>query len=294
MSDEEKTSATQDSQPVAPRPIGIKPITIKPVAPAAPVAAPPAASVPPPPLIKPISIAPSGSGDAGAPAADSPSSTIRLKPVIPTGAPPPPVIKPPAMDTASKSKTSRISLDAALGEVASPFKPAPIGKITSNLTTEASGIARDQGKGGLPPMAGDSDVTKRKVLRVKSLGSADAAAGGAAASSAGEDAPTVLKKKPLVLKGAKGSADSAPASAQLPSFAPADGEQHVGALSAFQNRPVAKMNPVFPVLAIVASFVVAAVAILYMSQACGQDRSLTPFSSFVNISSPSLPGQVSR
>jgi len=52
------------------------------------------------------------------------------------------------------------------------------------------------------------------------------------------------------------------------------------------------MNPVFPILAIASVFVIAALVVLYMSQACGPDRSLTGFVSFPGMPAPSWPGKV--
>ena len=287
------------------KPIGIKPITIKPAVPHPVVSAPPSTTPPPAPVapapsvatpvapaIKPISLSPLG---ATAPKPlDAATPTVRLKPIITTPAPAPVSsavpgadggIHPPTLATAAKSKTARISLDAALNETVAPGKAAPVGKITSNLTSEAIGIAREQNKGNLPLMGGDSDVTKKKTLRVKPLGEASSGpvltAGNV--SGVGDDAPTVKKKTPLTIK----KNDSA-----LPSFAPPEGEQHVGAYAAFENKRVEKTNVFFPICAIAATLMLIAVSLLFLSQAAGPDRSLTQYSSHKTWPSIDLPGKI--
>ena len=298
MSDEENTQNT----PL--RPAGIKPITIKPAMPPPaavvppPVSAPPppSATIPPTPLIKPISITPAaGTGAGTAKPLDAATPTVRLKPTIISpppvnGAPPSsaaPSIQPPPVAGAAKSKTARISLDAALNETASAGKPAPIGKITSNLTDAALNINREQAKPGMPLGGIDSGVTQRKTLRVKAPGSDPSGPVLTAAGGGGDDSPTV-KKKPLTISKPGAKSDGA----ALPSFAPPEGEQHVGAHAAFQNQKVEKTNPIFPIIAIASCFVILALSLLYMSQACGPDRSMTQFSSFRGWPSIDFPGKL--
>ena len=89
--------------------------------------------------------------------------------------------------------------------------------------------------------------------------------------------------------------DAALAGAQGPTItAGSESEEsgNVSAFAAFQGPPPKKMNPVFPILAIASVFVIAALVVLYMSQACGPDRSLTGFVSFPGLPAPSWPGKV--
>ena len=301
------------------RPIGIKPITIKPMQPPAQNPAPAAAeSAAEAPTIRPLSI-------NVAPAAGralnggSTNATIRLKPVIslnqtgvlqsPPSASPiqpmrPQTIQPssirpsiiPTPEAAAKSKTARISLDSALGEtpalqnlqVGGIIPPAPVGKITSNLTADSLSINKGQtAKVSLPLQSPESEITRRRTLRVKAAATSSPESEPIQEKSSSE-APTV-KKKSFVFK--KDKAEAEAAAALNDATAPA-GEGQISAFSAFQTAPVAKTNPVFPVLAFVAVFMIIALSVLYMSQACGPDRSLTAFSSFLGMPSPSWPGKV--
>jgi len=301
--------------PQPPRPIGIKPISIKPMQTekkpdAAPPPEPAAQSESPatPGGIKPISI-PSNTG-AGKPLGTATAPTIRLKPVVqstaeasggvaPTQTMRPPTIQPPSikpsthppMSAAAKAKTSRISLDAAFGDTsgAPTLTPgasaaAPLGKITSHLTVDGETPQKSQtSRVNLPLASSESEVTRRRTLRVKVPGKR--VEDDAADSATLTEAPTLRKKKALVLK--KDSTDTAGGSE-----AGDQEEAHVSAFSAFQNQPVEKTNPIFPVLAVASILMIITLTVLYMSQACGQDRSMTAFSSFPSISAPSWPGRV--
>lgn len=323
----------EENTPNTPRPIGIKPITIKPMQPAQkpfvteaakaedgpakpqpPTTDTPNAETQPEAPAKPISITPNvATGKTLAQAAGAP--TIRLKtirrPLDSTSdlqsvvSPPqsmrPPTIQPPSikpsthppLDSATKSKTSRISLDSAFGDGAvSPTinigksTTAPVGKITSSFSADSLTAPKGlTAKVNLPLSSSDSEVTRRRTLRVK----APTASPGLEKTDRGDsltEAPTVRKKKAIVLKKNVGPSDGQ---------AGADGteeEAHVSAFSAFQSQTVEKTNPVFPVLAVAAIFMIVTLTVLYMSQACGPDRSLTAFSSFPGVSSPRWPGQV--
>ena len=311
------------------RPIGIKPITIKPMQPPAqgpvPFAPAPGSAGPAESAsgIKPITLNPNLS--TGKPLeAVAATTTIRLKPVMPSHAPQadahpdagvtaplkplrpqtiqPPSFKPstsPVPDGAAKSKTSRISLDSALGEgPVTPnihvggITPAPVGKITSNLTSDIMSAAKGQtARVSLPLQTSESEVTRRRTLRVKSPSAMGEELQEPQAESLTE-APTVRKKKSLVLK--KDKLDEAAASANpLNAGEGGEGSDQVSAFSAFQAVPVRKTNPIFPVLAFAAIFMIIALVVMYMSQACGPDRSLTAFSSFPDMGgAPNWPGKI--
>ena len=324
-----------DTNTNIPRPIGIKPITIKPMTPPAsagdaPAPAAPAPAAPPPapaaaPSIKPIAIDPSAGGKPLGPVATT--ATIRLKPVMPTqmsapvGVRPdaptapmkpvrpqtiqPPTIKPstqPTPEAAAKAKTARILLDAALNEIpsgmggsAASVPAAPVGKITSkitsNLTADILKAAKSQTSRVSLPQQASADSGQPRTLRLKVPTPGETASVESGESLA--EAPTVKKKKSLVLK--KDKMDAALAGAQGPTItAGADSEEsaNVSAFSAFQGPPPKKMNPIFAILAIASVFVIAALTVLYMSQACGLDRSLTGFVSFPGLPAPSWPGKV--
>jgi len=321
---------TEEKKPNTPRPLGIKPITIKPMQPAQkpPVAeADKAEDVPAKPEpeasdaaqakttpespAKPISITPSAT--AGKPLSHAASApTIRLKTIqrplqskdeSPVSAPPqsirPPTIQSPSikpsthppLDSASKSKTSRISLDSAFGDLAGgptvnigKSSTAPVGKITGSLNVDAQTAAKGMtAKINLPLASSESEVTRRRTLRVKApSASPDANKPDSGASLT--EAPTVRKKAIVLKKNADASENQADGADEE--------EAHVSAFSAFKSQPIAKTNPVFPILAVAAIFMIITLTVLYMSQACGPDRSLTAFSSFPGISTPSWPGQV--
>ncbi len=316
--------AEDNNTPNPQRPIGIKPITIKPMqppakAPEAPATDSPVAAAPASPAaIKPITITPSSAPGKTLDAVAA-TTTIRLKPVVqntgamspsasapPPGALPPqqfrpqtiqpPSIKPsihPPLDSASKSKTSRISLDSAFGETTTApsihigsASTAPVGKITSNLTADSLSIAKGQtAKVSLPLQTSESEITRRRTLRVKSP--TQVINDTPEAPEVLTEAPTVRKRKTLVLK--KDQANSSDAKEDGSS----EGEEsHVSAFSAYQNQPVEKTNPVFPVLAVAAMFMIVALAVMYMAQACGPDRSLTAFSTFPGMSAPNWPGKI--
>ncbi len=308
----------ENTTPNMQRPIGIKPITIKPMqAPAKAPEAPDAntdtsaASEPSLAAIKPMTILPASA--QGKPLDTvAATTTIRLKPVVQTSgvvspsaaiAPQPlrpatlqpPSIKPsvhPSLDSASKSKTSRISLDSAFGETTvspliniRPSSTAPIGKITSNLSTDSLTIAKGQtAKVSLPLQTSESEVTRRRTLRVKAP--TQVAEEKPEPSENLTEAPTIRKKKTLVLKKNQANSDSGDADEA------GGDEEHVSAFSAFQNQPVEKTSPIFPVLAVAALFMIVALTVMYMSQACGPDRSLTAFSSYSGMSAPSWPGKI--
>ncbi len=313
--------AEDNTTPNMQRPIGIKPITIKPMQP--PAKAPEApnanadvaatANTPAPSAIKPITILPSAAhGKMMDPVAAT--TTIRLKPVMqnsgvvsPSGVssapqpmrPPtiqPPSIKPsihPSLDSAAKSKTSRISLDSAFGDTAAspiinvkPSSTAPIGKITSNLTVDSLSAAKGQtAKVSLPLQTSESEVTRRRTLRVKAP-SQEAVEEKSEVADGLTEAPTIRKRKTLVLKKDHGNASDA-------SGDEAGGnDAQVSAFSAFQNQPVEKTNPIFPVLAVAAIFMIIALSVMYLSQASGSDRSLTAFSSYPSMNAPSWPGKI--
>ena len=310
--------AEDNTTPNSPRPIGIKPITIKPMqAPAKASEAPDVnadtapAKAPAPVGIKPITILPSAA--QGKPLDSvAATTTIRLKPVMQNpgvvspssvSAPQPmrpqtiqpPSIKPSIhspLDSAAKSKTSRISLDSAFGDTTtSPIitigssTTAPIGKITSNLTADSLSAAKGQtAKVSLPLQTSESEVTRRRTLRVKAPSQV---AEEKTAAEGLEEAPTIRKRKTLVLKKDLGNA------AETGGAGEADGdESQISAFAAFQNQPVEKTNPVFAVLAVAAIFMIIALSVMYMSQACGPDRSLTAYSSYSGISAPSWPGKI--
>lgn len=303
------------------RPIGIKPITIKPMQPPAQNLAPaPAESAAEAPTIKPLSI---NVGPTAGKSLDgvNTNATIRLKPVIslnqtgvlqspPSASPIQPMrpqtiqptsIRPSIIPTpdAAKSKTARISLDSALGEtpalqnlqVGGIIPPAPVGKITSNLTADSLSINKGQtAKVSLPLQSPESEITRRRTLRVKAAATSSPESKPVQEESSSE-APTIKKKKSFVFKKDKAESEASAASLNDAANAPA-GEGQISAFSAFQTAPVAKTNPVFPIFAFVAAFVIIALSVLYMSQACGPDRSLTAFSSFLGMPSPSWPGKV--
>lgn len=208
----------------------------------------------------------------------------------------PPSIKPsihPPLDAASKSKTSRISLDSAFGDTTaspiiniSPSSTAPVGKITSNLTAASLNAAKGQtSKVSLPLQTSESEVTRRRTLRVKAPSQEATEEKPEAADGLGE-APTIRKRKTLVLKKNQGNAEDSEAGEA------GDDDAQISAFSAFQNQPVAKTNPLFPVLAVAAIFMIIALTIMYMSQAAGPDRSLTAFSSYPGMGAPSWPGKI--
>lgn len=320
MADENKPQPpSEDNKPQ--RPIGIKPITIKPKAPSSaeplalaseePVVRRPGETPdktakiespsihPAPPLGKPLESEPT-------------TTTIRLKPVTPTqpplsqsakppqapaaGAPlkplqpksiQPPSIKPSSSQTsesAAKSKTSRISLDAAFAET--PLRPkspsgatghVPVGKITGNLSAAAD----------------EAELTRRRTLR---LGAQPEKGKTSAINLPNEpelaEAPTIRKRKTLVLKKDKAEAGATIAAGAAPQESSA-GDENISAFSAFQNAaPVEKTNPVFPILAIAACLVIVALILMYMAQACGPDRSLTAFSSFTGGPNIGWPGKI--
>ncbi|MGI5868516.1 MAG: hypothetical protein ACOX9C_03600 [Kiritimatiellia bacterium] len=293
-----------------------------PEAPAAPAAAAPKApEVPKAPeapqaaTAKPVPAAPAAEGK---PLGSVTTATVRLKPVMPTqsvtavrpDAPTapmkpvrpqtiqPPTIKPsvqPTPEAAAKAKTARILLDAALNEmpggIGESGPPAPVGKITSRIT---SSIAADiMGKSqtsklGQPQMPA-AESGQPRTLRLKVPAASDPSA---ESDESLADAPTVKKKRPLVLK--KDALEAAQ-SGQGPTIT-AEGDSGepatISAFSAFQAMPAKKVNPVFPILAIAATLVIATLVVLYMSQACGLDRSLTNFVSFPGLPAPSWPGKV--
>ncbi len=224
----------------------------------------------------------------------SPSASVAPQPIRPPTLQPP-SIKPsphPPLNSASKSKTSRISLDSAFGDTTAsplinirPSSTAPIGKITSNLTTDSLNIAKGQtAKVSLPLQTSESEVTRRRTLRVKAPSQVAAESPEVAESLT--EAPTIRKKKALVLKKESDSSD-----ASGDAEASGDDEQ-ISAFSAFQNQPVEKTSPLFPVLAVAAIFMIVALIAMYMSQAAGPDRSLTAFSSYPGMGAPSWPGKI--
>ena len=304
------------------RPIGIKPITIKPMQPPAQNPAPAAAeSAAEAPTIRPLSINVAPAAGRALNGGNT-NATIRLKPVVslnqtgvlqspPSASPSQPMrpqtiqpssIRPsiiPTPEAAAKSKTARISLDSALGEtpalqnlqVGGIIPPAPVGKITSNLTADSLSINKGQtAKVSLPLQSPESEITRRRTLRVKAAATSSPESKPVQEESSSE-APTIKKKKSFVFKKDKAESEASAASLNDAANAPA-GEGQISAFSAFQTAPVAKTNPVFPIFAFVAAFVIIALSVLYMSQACGPDRSLTAFSSFLGMPSPSWPGKV--
>lgn len=317
-----------DTNTNIPRPIGIKPITIKPMTPPpstgeAPAPAAPAPAAPAPAAasaIKPIAIDPSAGGKPLGPVTTT--ATIRLKPVMPTqmsapvGVRPdaptapmkpvrpqtiqPPTIKPstqPTPEAAAKAKTARILLDAALNEIPSggSIPAAPVGKITSkitsNLTADVAKAAKSQTSRVSLPQQAAVESGQPRTLRLKVPTPGETAPAESGESLA--EAPTIKKKKSLVLKKDKMDAALVGASGPTITAGSESGESgNVSAFSAFQGPPPKKMNPVFPILAIASAFVIAALVVLYMSQACGPDRSLTGFVSFPGLPAPSWPGKV--
>lgn len=312
--------AEDNTTPNPQRPIGIKPITIKPMqAPAKAPEAPDAtadtgaANAPAPAAIKPITILPSSAQGKTLDSVAA-TTTIRLKPVMQNpgvvspsavSAPQPmrpqtiqpPSIKPsthPPLDSAAKSKTSRISLDSAFGDTTAspiinigPSSTAPIGKITSNLTSDSLNAAKGQtAKVSLPLQTSESEVTRRRTLRVKAP-TQDAVEEKPEAADGMGEAPTIRKRKTLVLKKDQGNASDAAAEGT------SDGDDaQISAFSAFQNQPVEKTSLIFPVLAVAAIFMIIALTVMYMSQAAGPDRSLTAFSSYPGMGAPSWPGKI--
>lgn len=323
----------KENTPNTPRPISIKPITIKPMKPARkppvkdepgkektpikpqpPVPDSPKTEAVQKPPAEPITITPNIA--AGKPFSKANAPTIRLKTIQrptdsanqsqPDATPPPsmrpPTIKPPTikpstrppLDSASKSKTSRISLDSAFTEQATgpainigKSSTAPIGKITGSFNIDGQTPTKGTtAKVNLPLSSSESEITRRPTLRVKAPPArpeTEKTDGDASLT----EAPTVRKKKVLGLKKDVDAADDQTKTED------ADEEAHVSAFSAFQSQPVKKTNPIFPILAVVTIFVIITLTILYVSQACGPDRSLTAFSSFPSVSTPRWPGQVS-
>ncbi len=315
MADENKPQPpAEENKP--PRPIGIKPITIKPKAPASADSPP---LTPEEPVLRKPGEMPDKTAKIESPAIhpevasgkpldpEPTTTTIRLKPVTPAQPPlsqpvKPPVASPPGAplkplqpasiqppsikpassqtsETAAKSKTSRISLDAAFSET--PLRPKspsgatghiPVGKITGNLSAAAS----------------EAEMTRRRTLR---LGAQPDSGSAPVSTQQNEpelaEAPTVRKKKTLVLKKDKAEAESPISTGSAP-LESTSGDENISAFSAFQNTaPVEKTNPIFPILAFVACLVIIALIMLYMAQGSGPDRSLTEFSSFPG--GPNIP-----
>lgn len=291
-----------------PRPIGIKPITIKPVTPPASTEDAPAPAAPAP-ATKPVAPVPT-------------TATIRLKPVMPTQASTPvavrpdaptapmkpvrpqtiqpPTIKPstqPTPEAAAKAKTARILLDAALNEAHSggSIPPAPVGKITSKITSNLSGdVLKATNKAQTSrvslPQQPATDPRLPRTLRLKVPMPDDTSSDGSGEPLA--EAPTVRKKKSLVLKKDKLEAEAAAQGPTITAGSTSEESANVSAFAAFQAPPPKKMNPVFPILAIASVFVITALVVLYMSQACGPDRSLTNFVSFPGLPAPHWPGKI--
>lgn len=347
-----------------PRPIGIKPITLKPMTPpsatviaptppAAPTAeaTPAAGSVPSPtpplssapaapapteaPKISPISIDASKATGNKPLGSEYKTTTIRLKPVMPThtGSPTvrseaptapmkpirpttiqPPTIKPsaqPSPEAAAKAKTARIMLDAALGDVPSqghtPSATAPLGKITSNITADISKAIKGQTSRVTLPQSTLNEAGQPRTLRIKPQSPSasptplppspavtpapESAPTVQASAIPASEAPTVQRKKTLTLK--KDKMPSATPSEGTEAPAAKDDAPAISPIQAFQPAPKAtKVNPLFIVAAFAAIFVITALIVLYMSQACGSDRCLTGFASYPNLTAPSWPGKV--
>ena len=202
MSEQEQGNIPPKATPAAPgapRPITVR---LKPITPA---------GAPPPPAAAPDAAA--APAPEAEPAAAEPAPTVKLRPVVLTPVTPPAPVAPPAPVTppaspsatspipasaqvqASKSKTSRISLDSAIGAPTSiPIKPAEAGapktirlKRPSDLSapmTPVAPIAPPTAKSGTAPIrqtsripdsvlsdvGADATVTQKKTLKIKRPG----------------------------------------------------------------------------------------------------------------------------
>lgn len=286
-------SATQQLTPTVIQPKGAAPAPLQRPAPLAPTPTtsqrPPNAGAGTPPPAANVS---AGGSATGRPLSAQPTNTtVRLKPVVPPSTSPaspantapikpirpptihPPTFKPssaPVSESAVKAKTSRISLDAVFADATSVSKsatgPAPVGKITGNLTAAA-----EEGESSRRPTLRFSPSPKTGADSLGGIG----------------DAPTVKKKKPLVLK--KDKLETAATAATDDQPAESD---NVSAFAAFQTAPAEKTNVFFPIVAALTCFVVIALILMYMSQASGLDRSLTAYSSIPGGPNIDWPGKI--
>lgn len=236
----------------APRPITVrlKPVVRAPsaAAPAAPGLAPVApapAVVPPPPVAAPAAAEPVVDAAALEPVPVQPQPQ---SPPTPGANPLPDGPKPPsaAQVQAAKSKTSRISLDTAIGVAPDKEGPKTIRlKRPSDLAAPASVMPK-------APIAPVAPASARKTSRIpdSALPTADAS---------GDDSATVTQKKTLKIKrpGAKPEADSDtaaggdgfPDGVQLTPLSPMD-------------FPEKKENTVFTTIAVIFGSVAAVVLLL--------------------------------
>lgn len=287
-------------KPGAPAPIKLKPVVPRPITPAAdaapaapapapaPAAAPapaPAAAAPAPAKPETPAFAPTVRLKPVAPAPKPLGDTVNLKPVPPTPAEndlsatiqisaPPPLAPTPATPVASeqlqasKSKTSRISLDAALTSGAASGGPrtirikrptdAPVGKLTSQIPPAAAAApapapaapaAAEPAVAEAPAAEGDVPLSQRRTIRVKRP---------TAGPSAAASAPTI-PSKPVI---------AASTSTDTPEVVPPEFATDVPP-SAFGNLnvPVAveKTSVAFPIIGILAILCLA-VAIFFLLQ----------------------------
>lgn len=224
-------------QPTAPAVAAPAPAPVAAAAPAAPAAAAPApaAVAPAPaaapatvrlrPVIQPAATMPPPAAPAAAPAAAAPAVTPVASPLQPVHPPTPgshPLPdgpKPPssAQVQAAKSKTSRISLDSAIG--VAPMSPmgaekaepktirlkrpadlaAPPPKVSTAPIRQTSRIP-DSVLPAAEPAAAAADstsVTQKKTLKIKRPGGKDEAAAAAAPAEGGESFPEGVALTPL-------------------------------------------------------------------------------------------------
>ena len=259
-------------KPIVPRPFtpGAKPAA--PAAPAAAAPAPAPAPAAPAPAAAPAAAAPAPAPAAPASADPSTAPTIRLKPVAPSirpasvtanlkkPEPAAPAEEAPAAPAAArplapapasaemkseqlqaaKSKTSRISLDAALTagdpapggprtiRIKRPATEAPVGKLTSHIPAQTPDAA--SGEDSSTPLA------QRRTIRVKRPGAGPAS--GPAAEDDGQPKEETVTPPEF--------ATDVPPSA-----------------FSFSAAPVEKTNPVFPIIGLLA-IAALGVAIFYL------------------------------
>ena len=277
-------------------------------------------AAPAPAGVKPIVI---NSAAAGKPlAASGPSATIKLKPVpTPGGAPAPAPGKTAQMPAAGitgnlasamKGKTSRISLDEVLG-TAPNAGTAPVGRLTGNLSQaagEATPISKSATSKTSVPFLNKSE-DQQPTLRLKRPAATAALneltkdvppPAAAEAPLDASEAPTV-KRKSLVLKrnagkpnaaaaptlGAAGAPEGAAPGAPEGIEAPVTGMPNAQPLNMLKPE---KCNVAFPIIAAAAAIAILGLVLLFMSQACGPDRTGTMFSSFRGLPSFDWPGKI--
>lgn len=316
--------ATPPSPAVGGPASGIRPVVRSPGASAGP------ATIRLKPVVPPAGLPPR-LGDDGTP-------TVRVKPIVPGqpaplatppqpgGAPLPPGAQPlkPAQEQAAKSRTSRISLDAALvssqSEESGPKtirlkRPtdAPVGKITSRLgaaTTEAGQKNQQRLATSLVPSVPTEPAPPQVNRFTTSVTIPDDADGLAKTGGLDADSPeaaktaqlsgeapltrrkTIRVKRPTRMVTRPGVAVRTPGTADSPAAAEqGDGEAaaETAAAPAMPELPPARTNPFFPILAIVTIFIlIALVVVLFAPDAkLGEGSEWPP-----NTPTLKLPGMV--